>query len=88
MSIWPNTKIDPVEAVNDTPVGVTFAAAVVVTAPIPDATWNPVKLMTSFSWTITDPRAEVVTRVVGVTLALATCVVVPTPEVIARVVSV
>ena len=50
MSIWPNTKIDPVEAVNDTPVGVTFAAAVVVTAPIPDATWNPVKF--------TDPRTK------------------------------
>ena len=48
MSIWPYTKINPVDAVNCCPVGVTFAAAVTETplSPKPDATWNPVKFIT------------------------------------------
>ena len=49
MSISPNTKINPVDAVNCTPVSDTFAFACVVTAPIPDAIWKPDKFITSFS---------------------------------------
>ena len=87
MSISPYTKINPVDAVNCCPVGVTLAAAVIETAsPMPEAIWNPLKFITSFSWTITDPSAEVVSKVVvRVTLAFATCVVVPRPEVTASV---
>ena len=39
--------------------------------------------MTSFSWTITEPMAEVVTCVLGETLALATTESEPSPDVIA-----
>ena len=64
-----------------TPVGTTFAAAVIVTLPVDKVNWFPVTLVLAAAETVTVPTPKVNGVGVGVTFAAAAIVSDPKPKV-------
>ena len=64
-----------------TPVGLTFAAAVIVTLPVPMVNWFPVTETLAAAVTVTVPTPKVKGVAVGVTLAAAVILIDPKPSV-------
>ena len=64
-----------------TPVGLTFAAAVIVTLPVDKVNWFPVTLVLAAADTVTVPTPKVNGVGVGVTFAAAAIVNDPKPKV-------
>ena len=64
-----------------TPVGLTFAAAVIVTLPVDKVNWFPVTLVLAAADTVTVPTPKVNGVAVGVTFALPLIVSDPKPRV-------
>ena len=60
-----------------TPVGLTFAAAVIVTLPVPMVNWFPVTETLAAAVTVTVPTPKVKGVAVGVTLAAAVTLIDP-----------